>query len=152
MLLKAERTKEIEKNLKKLKKMLQRTKVDLKPSKKMVTFTTIDPDCIDEFKEWSQRVTNNEEILQSLTTQIHDLDEINCRENAEVLNAIAAVKDVKVRVADARGRLGQICNLIDVHSRTTSRPQLLVSSKRNMTMDASNLALYVVEASLTETL
>ena len=47
VLLKAERIKEIEKNLKKLKKKLQRTKVGLRHSKKMVTFTAIDPDCID---------------------------------------------------------------------------------------------------------
>ena len=118
MLLKAERTKEIEEKL-------QRMKVDLRHSKKIVIFTTTDPDCIDESKEWSQRVTNNEENLQSLTTQIRDLDKINRRENAEVLNAVAAVKDVKVRVANARGRLEQICNLIDMHSRTTRRPHTI---------------------------
>ena len=125
VLLKGERSKEIEKNLKKLKKKLQRTKVDLKHSRKMVTFTSTDPNCIDKSEEWSQRVTNNENNLQSLTTQICNLDEINRRENTEVLNAVAAVKDIKVRVAYARSRLGQICNLIDVHSRTTKRPQTI---------------------------
>ena len=70
VLLKAERAKEIEKNLKKLKKKLQRTKVDLRHSRKMVTFTSTNPDCINEFEEWSQRVTNNEENLESLTIQI----------------------------------------------------------------------------------
>ena len=94
----------------------------------MVTFTSTDPDCIDEFEEWSKRITINEENLESLTTQIQDLDEINRRENAEVLNALAAVKDVKVRVADAKGRLGQIRNLIDVHSRTTKQPQTITPS------------------------
>ena len=106
VLLKVERAKEIETNLKKLKKKLQRTKVDLRHSRKMVTFTSTDPDCIDESEEWSKRVAVNEENLESLTTQIRDLDEINRRENAEVLNALAVVKDVKARVADAKGRLG----------------------------------------------
>ena len=63
VLLKAERTKEIEKNLKKLKKKMQRTKLDLIHSKKIVTFTATNPDCIDKSEEWSQRVTNNEENL-----------------------------------------------------------------------------------------
>ena len=128
VLLKVERAKEIETNLKKLKKKLQRTKVDLRHSRKMVTFTGTDPDCIDESEEWSKRVIVNEQNLESLTTQIHDLDEINRRENAKVLNALAAVKDVKARVADAKGRLGQIWNLIDVHSRTAKRPQTISPS------------------------
>ena len=115
MLLKAKRTKEIEKNLKKLKKKLQRTKVDLKHSKKMIAFTATDPDSFDECEEWSQRVTNNEENLHSLAKQVCELDEINRKENIEVLSAVAVVKDVKVRVADAKGRLGQIHNLIDMH-------------------------------------
>ena len=128
VLLKAKRAKEIETNLKKLKKKLQRTKVDLRHSRKMVTFTSTDLDCIDESEKWSQRVTNNEENLESLTTQIRDLNEINRRENAEVLNALATIKDVKVRVADAKARLEQIRNLIDMDSRTTKRPQTISPS------------------------
>ena len=128
MLLKVERAKEIETNLKKLKQKLQRTKVDLRHSRKMVTFTSTDPNCIDVSEEWSKRVTVNEENLESLTTQIRDLDEINCRENAEVLNALAVVKEIKVRVADAKGRLGQIRNLINVHSRTAKQPQTISPS------------------------
>ena len=128
VLLKVDRAKEIQTNLKKLKKKLQRTKVDLRHSRKMVTFTSTDPDCIDESEEWSKRVTVNEENLESLTTQIRDLDEINRRENAEVLNVLAAIKDVKARVADAKGRLGQIRNLIDVHSRTAKQPQTISPS------------------------
>ena len=102
--------------------------MDLKHSRKMVTFTSTDPDCIDESEEWSKRVTVNEENLESLTTQIRDLDEINRRENAEVLNALATVKDLKARVADAKGKLGEIRNLIDVHSRTAKRPQTISPS------------------------
>ena len=50
--LKANKSKEIEKNLKRLRKKLQRTKVDLKHSKKMAAFTASDPECIEESEEW----------------------------------------------------------------------------------------------------
>ena len=63
VLLKVERTKEIEKDLKKMKKKLQKTKVDLTHSKKMVAFTATDQDYFDESKEWSERITNNKENL-----------------------------------------------------------------------------------------
>ena len=77
VLLKIDRSKEIEMDLKKLKKKLHRTKVVyLKHSKKMVAFSASDPDCIEEEK-WSQRVTNNKDSLESLTTQICEYDEVN---------------------------------------------------------------------------
>ena len=102
--------------------------MDLKHSKKMVSFIATNPDCFDESEEWSQRITNNKENLHSLTTLIHELDEINRSENAEVLSVIAAINDVKVRVIDARGRFGQIHNLFNVHNRTTKRPQTISPS------------------------
>ena len=108
VLIKADRMKEIETYLKRLRKKLQRTKVDLKYSKKMAKFTTIDPECNEESEEWLQRVTTNKEKLQSLTTEIEELSEINQRENTKVLNALATVKEVKVRLAHAQGRLGQV--------------------------------------------
>ena len=76
-----------------------------------------------------------------MTTQIQDLDEVNQRENAEVLDALAVVREVKVRLAHAQGRLGQIHNLYEVHGRTMRRPQtfspssILGTSKTSMTMD-----------------
>ena len=70
VLLKVNRSKEIETGLKRLRKKLQRTKVDLKHSKKMAAFTATHPECIEESDEWLQRVTNNKERLQSLTTEI----------------------------------------------------------------------------------
>ena len=109
--------------MKRLKKKLQRTKVDLKHSKKMVAFTTTDPKCNEESEEWLQRVTSNEEKLQSLTTEIEELSEINQRENTKVLNALAVVKEVKVRLAHAQGRLRQVQNLYVVHNSSTRRPQ-----------------------------
>ena len=115
-------------DLKKLRKKLHRTKVDLKHSKKMAAFSATDPNCSKESKEWRQRITKNEECLDSLITQIQELGEINCRENVEVLNALAAVKDIKKRVADAKGRLGLIQNQIEVHTRTSKRPQTITPS------------------------
>ena len=94
VVMKAERCKEINTELKKLKKKLHRLKVDLKHSKKMAAFSATNPDCSEELEEWKQRVTKNEECLDSLIIQIQELDEINRRENSEVLNAMAAVKDV----------------------------------------------------------
>ena len=114
--------------MKKLKKKLYRTKVDLKHSKKMATFTAIDLDCIEESKEWSQRITTNEGNIESLTSQIQELDEINQRENAEVLNVIASIKDVKTRVLEGKGRLGQIRNLIEMDNMTIKRPQTISPS------------------------
>ena len=70
VLLKADRSKEIERDLKRLRKKRQRTKVDLKHSKRMAAFSATNPDCIEESEEWLQRVSSNEERLQSLTTQI----------------------------------------------------------------------------------
>ena len=43
---------EIETNLKRLRKKLQRTKADLKHSKKMAKFTATDPECNEESEEW----------------------------------------------------------------------------------------------------
>ena len=123
VLLKANKSKEIETNLKRLRQKLHRTKVDLKHSKKMVAFSATNLDCIQESEEWLQRVSSNKERLQSLTTQIQDLDEVNQRENNEVLDALVAIKEVKVRLAHAHGRLGQIHNLYKVHGRTAKRPQ-----------------------------
>ena len=123
VLLKADKNKEIETDLKRLRKKLQRTKVDLKHSKKMAVFSATDPKCIEELEEWLQRVTRNKEKLQSLTIEIQELSEINQTETIEVLNAIAAMKEVKVRLAHAQGRLGQIQNLYAVHNRSTRRPQ-----------------------------
>ena len=100
MVIKAERCKEINTKLKKLRKKLHRLKVDLKNNKKMVAFSAIDPDCSEESEEWRQQVTMNEECLDSLIIQIQELDEINHIENSEVLNALAAIKDVKKRVVD----------------------------------------------------
>ena len=94
--------------LKKLRKKLHQLKVDLKHSKKMAAFSATNLDCSEESKEWRQRVTKNEDCLDSLMIQIQELDEINCRENSEVLNAMVAVKDVRKRLADAKGRLGLI--------------------------------------------
>ena len=120
--------KEIETGLKRLRKKLQRTKVDLKHSKKMAAFTTTEPECNEESEEWLQRVTTNEEKLQSLTTEIEEFSEINQRENTKVLNALVAVKEVKVRLAHAHGRLGQVQNLYAVHSRSMRRPQIFSPS------------------------
>ena len=100
------------------------TKFDLKHSKKMITFTTTDPDSLIESREWAERVAKNEENLESLRTQIRDLEEINQRENVELLSAQADVKDVKLRIADAKERLGQLLNLIEVHSQSTKQPQI----------------------------
>ena len=119
VVIKTERCKEINTELKKLRKKLHRLKVDLKHSKKMAAFSATHPDCSKESGEWRQRVTKNEECLDSLIIQIQELDEINCRENFEVLNALAAIKDVKKRVADAKGRLGLIQYQIEVHNRTS---------------------------------
>ena len=123
VLLKADRMTEIETDLKRLRKKLQRTKVDLKHSKKMAKFTATDPECNEESKEWLQRVTTNKEKIQSLISKIEELSEINQKENPEVLNALAAVKEVKTRLAHAQGRLGQIQSLYEVHSRSMRRPQ-----------------------------
>ena len=128
VVLKAERSKEIDMDLKRLRKKLHRTKVELKHNKKMAAFSATDLDWSEEQEEWRQRLTQNEECLNSLITQIQELDEINCRENAEVLNALAAVKNVKRIVADAKGRLGLIQNQIEVHSRTSRRPQTITPS------------------------
>ena len=70
VVMKAERCKEINSNLKKLKKKLHRLKVDLKHSKKMAAFSATDPDCSEESDEWRQRVIKNEECLDTLITQI----------------------------------------------------------------------------------
>ena len=128
VVIKAERCKEINRDLKKLRKKLHRLKADLKHNKKMIAFSVTDPDCNEELEEWRQRVTKNEECLDSLIIQIQELDEINCRENSEVLNVLAAVKDVKKRVVDAKGRLGLIQYQIEVHSRTSTRPQSITPS------------------------
>ena len=128
VVIKAERCKEINTDLKKVRKKLHRTKVDLKHSKKMVAFSATDLDCNEESEKWRQRVSKNKECLDSLIIQIQELDEINCRENFEVLNALAAVKNVKKRVAHAKGRLGLIQNQIEVHSRTLRRPQSITPS------------------------
>ena len=128
VLLKAERCKEIERDFKKLKKKLHRTKVDLKHSKKMAAFSATDPNCIDEAEEWSQRVTTIEENVESLNNQILELHEINNRENAKVLKAVAVVKDVKIRIAKAMGRLEQIWNLIKVHGMSNKQPQKISPS------------------------
>ena len=128
MVLKVERSKEIDMDLKRLRKKLHRTKVDLKHNKKMAAFSAIDLDCGEELEEWRQRITKNEERLDSLITQIQELDEINRKENVEVLNAFAAVKDIKKRVVDIKGRLGLIQNLIMMHSRTSRRPQTITPS------------------------
>ena len=92
---------EIETDLKRLRKKLQRTKVDLKHNKKMAKFTATDPECNEESEEWLHRVTSNEEKIQSLISEIEELSEINQRENPEVLNALAAVKEVKTRLTHA---------------------------------------------------
>ena len=128
MVLKAERSKEINMDLKKLRKKLYKMKVDLKHNKKMAAFSAIHPNCNEESEEWRQRVTKNEEFLDSLITQIQELDEIDRRENFEVLNALAVVKDVKRRVADAKGKLGLIQNLIEVYSRTPRQTQTITPS------------------------
>ena len=70
ILLKADRMTEIETELKRIKKKLQRTKVDLKHSKKMAKFTAIDPECNEELEEWLQRIASNEEQIQSLISEI----------------------------------------------------------------------------------
>ena len=119
VVIKAERCKEINTDLKKLRKKLHRMKVDLKYSKKMAAFSATDPDCNEELEEWKQRLTKNEECLDCLITQIQELDEINRRENSEVLNTLAAIKDVKKRIVDAKDRLGLIQNQIEVHRRTS---------------------------------
>ena len=106
VVIKAERCKEINTDLKKLKKKLHWTKVDLKHNKKMVAFSAIDLDCNEESEEWRQRVTKNEEGLDPLIIQIQELDEINRRENSEVLNALAAVKDVKKELLMLKADLG----------------------------------------------
>ena len=128
VVMKAERCKEINMDLKKLKKKLHRLKVDLKHSKKMAAFSATDPDCSEESEEWRQRVTKNKECLDTLITQIQELDEINRRENSKVLNAMVAVKDVRKRLADAKDRLGLIHYQIEVHSRTSRRPQSITPS------------------------
>ena len=97
---------EIETELKRIRKKLQRTKIDLKHSKKMAKFTATDPKCNEESKEWLQRITSKEEQIQSLISEIEELSEINQKENPEVLNALAIVKEVKTRLAHALGRLG----------------------------------------------
>ena len=66
--------------------------------------------------------------MDTLITQIQELDEINRRENSEVLNAMAAVKDVRKRLADAKGRLGLIHYQIEVHNKTSRRPQSITPS------------------------
>ena len=48
VLLKVDKSKEIETDLKRLRKKLHRTKVDLKHSKKMVAFSATEPNCIQE--------------------------------------------------------------------------------------------------------
>ena len=57
VVMKAERCKEINTDLKKLKKKLHRLKVDLKHSKKMVAFSATDPDCSE-----NQRNGGNESL------------------------------------------------------------------------------------------
>ena len=126
--IKAERCKEINTDLKKLRKKLHQTKVDLKHSKKMAAFSATDVDCNEELEEWRQRVIKNEECLDFLIIQIQELDEINHRENSKVLNALTAVKDVKKRVVDAKGRLKLIQNQIEVHSKTSKQPQSITPS------------------------
>ena len=128
VVMKAERCKEINSDLKKLKKKLHQLKVDLKHSKKMAAFSATDPDCSEESEEWKQRVSKNEESLDTLITQIQELDEINRRENSKILNAMAAVKDVRKRLSDAKGRLGLIHYQIEVHSRTSRRPRSITPS------------------------
>ena len=123
VVMKADRCKEIYTELKKLKKKLHRLKVDLKHIKKMAAFSATNPDCSEESEEWRQRVTKNEECLDTLIIQIQKLDEINQRENSEVLNAMGAIKDVRRRFVDAKDRLGLIQYQIEVHSRTSRRPQ-----------------------------
>ena len=54
VVMKAERCKEINSDLKKLKKKLHRPKVDLKHNKKMVAFSATDSDCSEESDEWRQ--------------------------------------------------------------------------------------------------
>ena len=66
--------------------------------------------------------------MDTVITQIRELDEINRRENSEVLNAMAVVKDVRKRLSDAKGRLGLIHYQIEVHSRTSRRPQSITPS------------------------
>ena len=70
VLLKAERNKDIERDLKKLKKKLHKTNVDLKHNKEMAAFSATNPDCIEESEKWSQRVTTNKGNIKSLTSQI----------------------------------------------------------------------------------
>ena len=60
--------------------------------------------------------------------QINELDEINCRENSKAISVVVAFKDVKVRIVDAKGRLGQIQNLIDVYNITSRQPQSISPS------------------------
>ena len=68
VVIKEERCKEINMDLKKLRKKLRRTKVDLKHNKKMVAFIAADRDCSEESKNWRQKVTKNEECMDSFIT------------------------------------------------------------------------------------
>ena len=125
---KAEKQKEVDSQVKNLNAQLRSTKFSLKTNRKMASFMATDPSCTQECEEWNQCVARDVEDIVALQKQIKDLKENTLHGNSDLLLAKAALRSVKKRILDAKGRATAVMDLLEVYGKRTRRPQSITPS------------------------
>ena len=87
-----------------------------------------DPSCTQECEEWNQCIARDVEHIVALRKQINDLKEITLHSNSDLISAKAALRSVKIRILDAKGRVAAVRDLLEVYGKRTRRPQSISPS------------------------
>ena len=125
---KAGKQKEVESQVKNLNTQLRSAKFSLKTNRKMASFMATDPSCTQECGEWNQCVARDVEHIVALRKQINDLKEITLHSNSDLISTKAALRSVKIRILDAKGRAAAVRDLSEVYGKRTRQPQSISPS------------------------
>ena len=66
--------------------------------------------------------------IVALRKQINDLKENTLHSNSDLISAKAALRSVKNRILDAKGRIAAVRDLLEVYGKRTRRPQSITPS------------------------
>ena len=119
---------EVESQVKNLNAQLRSAKFSLKTNRKIALFMATNPSCTQECEEWNQCIARDVEHIVALRKQINDLKEITLHSNSDLISAKAALRSVKIRILDAKGRAAVVRDLLEVYGKRTWRPQSISPS------------------------
>ena len=116
---------ENEEKFKKLKRRLKTQKVDLEHSRKMADRVRGDPDQVDDLEMWMSKISEVQEKIHSLNTEMSELEAFSRREDDTLQQAHEELRSLKVKIKKLRAKTSRA---------RRSAKELLTPSRRPITL------------------